>query len=133
MNIIRDKRLNFRVEAESSESRARACRFTTLHNEVETPVFMPVATRAALRTQDTAAAEALGFPVLLANTYHLLIRPGTDVFQRFGGIHSFMNWPRSVLTDSGGFQVFSLPHAVRISEEGALFRREWFGPVDVLA
>ncbi|HRX48414.1 MAG TPA: tRNA guanosine(34) transglycosylase Tgt [Spirochaetota bacterium] len=122
MNSISNRRLNFRVEGEAPGSKARASRLTTLHNEVETPVFMPVATRAVIRTQDMAAVDELGFPVLLANTYHLLIRPGTDVFRKFGGIHKFMNWERSVLTDSGGFQVFSLPNAVKISEEGAAFR-----------
>lgn len=116
------RRLNFTVEAEASGTKARACRFKTLHNVVETPVFMPVATRATLRTQDMTAVDELGFPVLLANTYHLLIRPGTEVFRKFGGIHNFMNWKRSVLTDSGGFQIFSLPNDVRITEEGALFR-----------
>ncbi len=118
----KNRRLNFTVEAEATGTKARACRFMTLHNVVETPVFMPVATRATLRTQDMTAVDDLGFPVLLANTYHLLIRPGTEVFRKFGGIHTFMNWKRSVLTDSGGFQIFSLPNDVRITEEGALFR-----------
>ncbi len=122
MNTISNKRLNFRVEAEAPGTKARASRLITLHNEVETPVFMPVATRGVIRTQDMAAVHELGFPVLLANTYHLLIRPGTEVFRKFGGIHKFMNWERSVLTDSGGFQVFSLPNAVKITEEGAAFR-----------
>ena len=83
---------------------------------------MPVATCAALRNQDTANVEAAGFPVLLANTYHLLLRPGPDVFRKLGGIHSFMNWPRSVLTDSGGFQIFSLSQFLKMSEEGAAFK-----------
>jgi queuine tRNA-ribosyltransferase len=83
---------------------------------------MPVATLAVLRSQDTSAVHDLGFPVLLANTYHLLLRPGTEVFRRFGGIHSFMNWNRSVLTDSGGYQIFSLSKKVKISEAGAIFR-----------
>lgn len=115
-------RLKFFVEAEDQNSSARACTFTTLHNTVHTPVFMPVATLAVLRSQDTADVDALGFPVLLANTYHLLLRPGTDVFEKFGGIHSFMNWKRSVLTDSGGYQVFSLAKDVKITEDGAVFR-----------
>ncbi|MBU3914994.1 tRNA guanosine(34) transglycosylase Tgt, partial [bacterium] len=114
--------LKFNVEAESENSSARACTFTTLHNTVQTPVFMPVATLAVLRTQDTTSVEKLGFPVLLANTYHLLLRPGTAVFSKFGGIHKFMNWKRSVLTDSGGFQVFSLSKDVKITEDGAVFR-----------
>jgi len=115
-------RLKFTVEAETGNSHARACTFTTLHNTVQTPVFMPVATLAVLRSQDTTAVENLGFPVLLANTYHLLLRPGTEVFRKFGGIHKFMNWKRSVLTDSGGFQIFSLSKDVKITEEGAVFR-----------
>ena len=115
-------RLKFSVEAEQKNSSARACTFTTLHNNVQTPVFMPVATLAVLRSQDTTSVEELGFPVLLANTYHLLLRPGTDVFRKFGGIHKFMNWKRSVLTDSGGFQVFSLSKDVKITEDGAVFK-----------
>lgn len=117
-----NSRLKFRVEAEALMSKARATTFTTLHNTVETPVFMPVATLGVLRSLDTIQVEELGFPVLLANTYHLLIHPGLDVFRKFGDIHSFMKWPRSVLTDSGGFQIFSMPKALSISEEGALFR-----------
>lgn len=122
MNIEKRSRLNFRVEAEAEKSAARACTLTTLHNSVETPVFMPVATLAVLRSLDTETVEEMGFPVLLANTYHLLLRPGTAVFKKFGGIHNFMKWPRSVLTDSGGFQVFSLSKDVKITEDGAIFR-----------
>ncbi len=120
--MIREKRLGFTVQAEAPGSSARACSFRTLHNEVLTPVFMPVATLAVLRSQDTTDVHSTGFPVLLANTYHLMIRPGTGVFEKFGGIHRFMNWDRSVLTDSGGYQVFSLSKDVRITEEGAVFK-----------
>jgi len=88
---------------------------------------MPVATLAVLRSQDTTSVEELGFPVLLANTYHLLLRPGTDVFTKFGGIHRFMNWNKSILTDSGGFQVFSLSKDVKITEDGAVFRSYYDG------
>lgn len=122
MISAKTRRLKFEVEAEAKNTSARACTFTTLHNTVQTPVFMPVATLAVLRSQDTAAVEELGYPVLLANTYHLLLRPGTDVFSKFGGIHKFMNWKRSVLTDSGGFQIFSLSRDVKITEDGATFR-----------
>jgi len=115
-------RLSFSVQATTPNSAARACTFTTLHNKMETPVFMPVATRAALRSQHTDFAEETGFPVLLANTYHLLLRPGIEVFREFGGIHDFMQWPRSVLTDSGGFQIFSLSKDVKITDEGASFK-----------
>ena len=122
-----DSRLDFTVQAQTAESSARACTFTTLHNTVETPVFMPVATRAALRSLDTRQVAELGFPVLLANTYHLLIRPGTEVFEKFGGIHNFMQWNKSILTDSGGFQIFSLSKDVKINEDGAVFKSYYDG------
>ncbi len=115
-------RLDFTLEATATGSSARACRFKTLHNEVQTPVFMPVATFAALRNQPVSQIESLDFPVLLANTYHLLLRPGPEVFRRMGGIQKFMNWKNSVLTDSGGFQIFSLSQSFSISEEGAAFK-----------
>jgi len=133
MNSIYKKRLNFTIDGTTENSSARACTFTTLHNTVQTPVFMPVATMAVLRDQDTTDVEDLGFPVLLANTYHLILRPGTDVFNHFNGIHSFMKWPRSILTDSGGFQVYSLPGAVKISEEGAAFRSYLDGNIIMLS
>jgi queuine tRNA-ribosyltransferase len=115
-------RLHFTLEATASGSRARAARFTTLHNEVLTPTFMPVGTHAAVRAQRREDLLDSGAQVLLANTYHLLLRPGTALFDQFGGIHRFMNWPRSVLTDSGGFQIFSLPGSRSLTEEGAEFR-----------
>lgn len=110
------------VEATDSWSSARALTLQTLHGVVETPIFMPVATQAALRHVDLDDADTLEYQVLLANTYHLLIRPGPEVFQRAGGIHQFMRWKRGVLTDSGGFQIFSLSQQLRLSEEGARFR-----------
>ena len=115
-------RLNFRVDAEASDSRARAGTFRTLHNEVQTPVFMPVGTKATVKAQLPRTLEEAGTQILLANTYHLLLRPGAEVFRRTGGIHGFMSWDRSVLTDSGGFQIFSLPHACAMSEAGAVFQ-----------
>src|SRR6202012_4686076 len=90
----------------------------TAHDVVETPVFMPVGTRGTVRTQTLAQLAQLDAPVLLANTYHLMIRPGIEVFERFGGLHRWMGWPRSILTDSGGFQIFSLP-GTTIDEDGA--------------
>lgn len=114
-------RLDFKLEATASGSRARAARFTTRHNEVLTPTFMPVGTHAAVRSQRREDLLSCGAQVLLANTYHLLLRPGVDIFEKFGGIHGFMNWPRSVLTDSGGFQIFSLPGSRTMREEYAEF------------
>ena len=115
-------RLKFHLDAESTGSRARAATFHTLHNEVRTPLFMPVGTQATVKGQATQALADAGSQILLANTYHLLLRPGPEVFQRLGGIHKFMSWDRSVLTDSGGFQIFSLPHSRSMSEEGAVFQ-----------
>jgi queuine tRNA-ribosyltransferase len=115
-------RLNFELEATASGSRARAARFRTAHNEVLTPTFMPVGTHAAVRGQRREDLLESGAQVLLANTYHLLLRPGPALFERLGGIHGFMNWPRSVLTDSGGFQIFSLPDSRAMREDGAEFR-----------
>lgn len=115
-------RLDFRLEAEASHSRARAATFRTLHNEVRTPLFMPVGTQATVKAQLTRTLEEAGSQILLANTYHLLLRPGPEVFRRMGGIHKFMSWERSVLTDSGGFQIFSLPHSRSMSEAGAVFQ-----------
>ncbi len=115
-------RLNFRVEARCWGTRARAGRFTALHGEVVTPVFMPVGTRATVKSQTVETLKATGAQVLLANTYHLLLRPGPEVFRRFGGIHKFMNWDQPVLTDSGGFQIFSLHRSREMNEEGARFQ-----------
>jgi queuine tRNA-ribosyltransferase len=115
-------RLKFQLEATASGSRARAGRFTTMHNEVLTPTFMPVGTHAAVRAQRREDVLESGAQVLLANTYHLMLRPGVEIFEKFGGIHRFMNWPRSVLTDSGGFQIFSLPGSRAVSEECAEFK-----------
>jgi queuine tRNA-ribosyltransferase len=115
-------RLDFRLEATASGSRARAARFTTLHNEVLTPTFMPVGTHGAVRAQRREDVMESGAQVLLANTYHLMLRPGVDLFKQVGGLHRFMNWPRSLLTDSGGFQIFSLPGSRAMTEECAEFR-----------
>lgn len=115
-------RLNFQLDAKSPDTRARAATFRTLHGEVRTPLFMPVGTQATVKAQLTRTLEEAGSQILLANTYHLLLRPGAEVFRRTGGIHGFMSWDRSVLTDSGGYQIFSLPHSRSMSEEGAVFQ-----------
>ena len=114
-------RLKFKIEAEAPQSSARAGRYTTLHGEVQTPVFMPVGTWATVRALNVGDLKTVGSSVLLANTYHLMLRPGPEVFRTFGGIHRFMNWDGPVLTDSGGFQIFSLPNSRQMSEEGARF------------
>jgi queuine tRNA-ribosyltransferase len=123
-------RLGFQIEKTLSGSNARAGRFRTLHNEVQTPLFMPVGTQATVKAQTVEALESSGSQILLANTYHLLLRPGPEVFKKVGGIQKFMNWPRSVLTDSGGYQIFSLSRSREMNEEGARFQsyvdNRWF-------
>ncbi|MBI2711726.1 MAG: tRNA guanosine(34) transglycosylase Tgt [Bdellovibrio sp.] len=126
-------RLNFKLEFKNSDSQARAGRLTTLHGEVQTPVFMPVGTQATVKSQTVESLKTTGSKILLANTYHLLLRPGPEVFERLGGIHKFMNWDGSVLTDSGGFQIFSLPNAREMREEGAKFRSYVDGKVFLLS
>jgi queuine tRNA-ribosyltransferase len=115
-------RLDFQLQARASGSRARAATFRTLHGVIQTPLFMPVGTQATVKAQTPESLAALGSQILLANTYHLLLRPGPEVFEKMGGIHRFMNWPRSVLTDSGGYQIFSLPHSRSMTEKGAVFQ-----------
>ncbi|MCP4870181.1 MAG: tRNA guanosine(34) transglycosylase Tgt [Proteobacteria bacterium] len=104
-------------------SRAGAARHATLatpHGDIETPVFMPVGTRAAMRAMTPAQIEDTGSQIILANTYHCALQPGADIVARCGGLHKFMNWNKPILTDSGGFQVFSLPKTV--TEEGVTFK-----------
>ncbi len=101
---------------------ARAGLLHTRRGVVETPVFMPVATHANIRNLSMEEVRATGSKVVLGNTYHLMLRPGAEVFRRFGGIHPFMQWDGPVLTDSGGFQIFSLPADREITEKGAHFR-----------
>jgi queuine tRNA-ribosyltransferase len=126
-------RLNFTLEATARGSKARAGRFQTLHGEVLTPVFMPVGTQATVKAQTVDSLRAAGSRVLLANTYHLLLRPGAEVFEKFGGIHRFMQWDGPVLTDSGGFQIFSLPHSRAMREEGARFQSYVDGQTHLLS
>jgi queuine tRNA-ribosyltransferase len=115
-------RLDFQLQACASGSRARAATFRTLHGVIQTPLFMPVGTQATVKAQLPEVLHESGSQILLANTYHLLLRPGPEVFRKMGGIHRFMQWPGSVLTDSGGYQIFSLPHSRSMTEEGAVFQ-----------
>ena len=112
----------FRPGARDRDTRARRGTLSTAHGTVETPAFMPVGTRATVTGLTPDDLRSAGAEMILANTYHLLLRPGPDLFRRTGGIHPFMRWDRSVLTDSGGFQIFSLPGHRTLSEEGARFR-----------
>ena len=112
--------LQFKIEARSGA--ARRGRLLTPHGEVETPVFMPVGTLASVKGVSQDILEDLGVQILLGNTYHLYLRPGVAQVRKLGGLHRFMSWPRAILTDSGGFQVFSLNELRKVTEEGVTFR-----------
>jgi len=112
--------IEFHVEARAGA--ARAGRLLTPHGEVETPVFMPVGTVATVKGVPQDILEELGVQILLGNTYHLYLRPGVETVRKLGGLHGFMAWPRAILTDSGGFQVFSLNELRKVTEEGVTFR-----------
>ncbi|MDR0449961.1 MAG: tRNA guanosine(34) transglycosylase Tgt [Treponema sp.] len=112
----------FTVNREDGESGARTGTLRLPHGTVSTPVFMPVGTNAAVKALSPDDLAGIGFEIILSNTYHLYLRPGTEVIEAAGGLHGFMNWDRNILTDSGGFQVFSLAPFRKISPEGALFR-----------
>jgi queuine tRNA-ribosyltransferase len=101
---------------------ARLGRLETRHARIDTPVFMPVGTLASVKAVPQDTLEELGAQIVLGNTYHLYLRPGVDTVRRLGGLHGFMSWPRALLTDSGGFQVFSLSQLRKVSEEGVTFR-----------
>lgn len=105
-----------------SSSAARLGRLTTAHGVVETPVFMPVGTQASVKALDPRELDEMGTQIILGNTYHLYIRPGLDIITKGGGLHGFMNWHKPILTDSGGFQVFSLAKIRKIKAHGVEFR-----------
>ncbi|MCZ6568827.1 MAG: tRNA guanosine(34) transglycosylase Tgt [Deltaproteobacteria bacterium] len=118
--------INFALEAKDRETAARAGRLSTPHGEVPTPVFMPVGTHAAVRALTPEQLRQTGARIVLANTYHLALRPGPEVVRKAGGLHGFMAWPGPILSDSGGYQVFSLPRK-EISAEGVCFASELDG------
>jgi queuine tRNA-ribosyltransferase len=111
---------------------ARLARLTTPHGVIDTPVFMPVGTAATVKGLTQEALETLGARIILANTYHLYLRPGHSLIQKLGGLHSFMSWNGAILTDSGGYQVFSLADLRKISEEGVRFRSHLDGSEHLL-
>ena len=106
----------------ASQGRARAGVFHTPHGDLETPVFAPVGTQATVKTLTPAQLEELGASLVLANTYHLYLRPGDELVAELGGLHEFMQWPSPLLTDSGGFQVFSLAQTRKIDDDGVTFK-----------
>jgi queuine tRNA-ribosyltransferase len=122
----------FAFALESTDGAARRGAFTTPHGVVQTPAFMPVGTQGAVKAMRHRDLEELGAEIILGNTYHLLLRPGDELIGRRGGLHRFIGWPRPILTDSGGFQVFSLAARRRITEEGAEFQSHLDGARYVL-
>ncbi|KGF09972.1 queuine tRNA-ribosyltransferase [Tissierellia bacterium S5-A11] len=113
---------SFELIKKDSRTKARLGKITTDHGEIQTPIFMPVGTKATVKTMKTDELKNLKAQIILGNTYHLYLRPGTEVIEKAGGLHKFMNWDRPILTDSGGFQVFSLANIRNIVEEGVEFR-----------
>lgn len=124
----------FILKKQSTNSKARLGVIQTAHGEIETPVFMPVGTRASVKTLTNRDLEEVGASVILGNTYHLNLRPGMEIMEKAGGLHRFMNWERPILTDSGGYQVFSLAAMNKICDEGVYFQshidgaRHFIGP-----
>ena len=119
---VEEKMFKFEVVAQSTQSRARAGVMQTAHGPVETPVFMPVGTLGSVKSLTPEDLTACGTQIILGNTYHLYLRPGQEVISRFHGMHRFMHWSGPILTDSGGFQVFSLAKLARITAEGVAFQ-----------
>lgn len=123
----KQKIFSFEVHAEDKLCGARAGRVRTAHGDFLTPVFMPVGTQATVKGLLPRDLEDLGAQIILSNTYHLYIRPGIDIIRQFGGLHGFMGWKGPILTDSGGYQVFSLSRLRRITEEGVYFNSPFDG------
>jgi queuine tRNA-ribosyltransferase len=114
--------MKFKLLAKDSSTSARRGRITTAHGPIETPVFMPVGTQATVKAIDLPALSDLGADIILSNTYHLNLRPTSELIRDLGGLHKFMGWDKSILTDSGGFQLFSMKDVIKVSEEGVNFQ-----------
>src|SRR5882672_8444441 len=115
-------RFMFELLKSDSSSRARLGRLTTTRGVIDTPTFMPVGTQGSVKALDPRELTEAGTQIILGNTYHLFIRPGMEIIQKAGGLHTFINWPLPILTDSGGFQVFSLANIRKIKAHGVEFR-----------
>jgi queuine tRNA-ribosyltransferase len=113
---------SFQITDRDPESRCRLGKLSTTHGEVETPAFMPVGTRGVVKAVSPHEIRDMGYRMILANAYHLYLRPGHELISRHSGLHNFMGWDGAILTDSGGFQVFSLAHLRKVSDEGVMFQ-----------
>lgn len=125
--------LTFTIEHRDTQTQARAGRLVTAHSVIETPVFMPVGTAGTVKAMTQDMLESLDARIILGNTYHLFLRPGHETVRQLGGLHKFISWPRSILTDSGGYQVFSLGELRKIREEGVEFRSHLDGSKQFLS
>jgi queuine tRNA-ribosyltransferase len=112
----------FEFEIQAKQGQARAGLFHTPHGDLQTPLFAPVGTQATVKTLTPAQLDELGATLVLANTYHLYLRPGAELIREVGGLHAFMQWPHPLLTDSGGFQVFSMAQTRKVDEDGVTFK-----------
>src|SRR5881396_3462415 len=112
----------FELSATDRHSKARRGRLTSAHGEIDTPAFMPVGTQGSVKAISPRELRELNAQIILGNTYHLFVRPGIDVIRHFGGLHRFMNWGGPILSDSGGYQIFSLAKLRKITEEGVHFQ-----------
>lgn len=119
---MRNLAIEFQLIYREKNTAARAGKLTTPHGQIETPIFMPVGTQATVKSMTPEELKEIGAQIILSNTYHLYLRPGSKLIAEAGGLHKFMNWDRPILTDSGGFQVFSLSELNEITEEGVYFR-----------
>jgi len=128
--------LKFNLLKEDAGSRARLGTIETAHGVIETPIFMPVGTRGAVKTLTNQQLFDINAQIILGNTYHLMLRPGMKIMEKAGGLHKFMNWPRPILTDSGGFQIFSLSSLNKVTDKGVHFQshidgsRHFLGPIE---
>ncbi|MCD6576592.1 MAG: tRNA guanosine(34) transglycosylase Tgt [Anaerolineaceae bacterium] len=123
------KNNSFAFRVITRQEKARAGVFATPHGNVETPIFMPVGTQATVKSLTPTQLEDIGVQILLSNTYHLYLRPGAELIENFGGLHQFMGWEKPILTDSGGFQVFSLGDLRKIDADGVTFKSHLDGSV----
>ncbi|MCF8720154.1 tRNA guanosine(34) transglycosylase Tgt [Nitrospina gracilis] len=123
----------FEIQKRHAHSRARLGAITTLHGRIRTPAFMPVGTQATVKALSPEDLTDCGAEIILGNTYHLYLRPGHKLIEQLGGLHRFMNWDRPILTDSGGYQVFSLNDLAKITEDGVTFRSHLDGSQHLLS
>src|SRR5215204_6633054 len=121
-SLVSASPMSFELFSSTAGTTARRGRVVTRHGVVETPAFMPVGTQATVKTLHPDEVRATGAQILLGNTYHLMLRPGVEIVEAAGGLHRFMAWAGPILTDSGGFQIFSLAQQAKVREEGVSFR-----------